>query len=155
MEAGFIGHRSGATSASCAENLDQMVAFARVPTCRTHTEWALHEACCLKTTLLHTKPNERALLLGMNFSPLTHTTSETSREAQASFCKWHPRKVIFDLFFFSPSTVIIVDEDIFGFPLLRRVMHSLGINFGDKIDACPVVTMVTLNVHAVSLVILE
>lgn len=153
MEAGFIGHCSGATSASCAENLDQMVAFARVPTCRTHTEWALHEACCLKTTLLHTKPNERALLLGMNFSPLTHT-SETSREAQASFCKWHPRKVIFDPFF-SPSTVIIVDGDIFGFPLPIQVMHSLGINFGDKIDTCPVVTTVTLNVHAVSLVILE
>lgn len=58
-------------------------------------------------------------------------------------------------FFFFPSTVIIVDEDISGLPPLRRVMHSLGINFGDKIDAYPVVTMVTLNVHTVSLVILE
>lgn len=71
------------------------------------------------------------------------------------FCKWHPRKVIFDIYIFFPSIVIIVDEDIFGLPLLRRVMHSLGINFVDKIDGCPVVTMVTLNVHAVSLVILE
>lgn len=103
MEAGFIGHRSGATSASCAENLDQMVAFARVPTCRTHTEWALHEACCLKTTLLHTKPNERALLLGMNSSPLSHTQQVRHPERRRlGFVNGIPKKSFLIFFFFFP-----------------------------------------------------